>query len=172
MLISPAYAQVGGGTEMFASFIPLILIFAVFYFLLVRPQQKKMKQHREMLGSIQRGDRVVTGGGIVGTVARVVSEDELQVDLAEGVRVRVMRGMIANVLARGEPVNDDEPAEEGEARMRSSRRSRRRKPKSDGDRDRDQGETEASADDDGEGKAAPTVTPDAGNDVEPRDGRS
>ena len=122
-----------------------------------------------MLGSIQRGDRIVTGGGIVGTVARVVSEDELQVDLAEGVRVRVMRGMVANVLARGEPVNDDEPAEEGEPRMRSSRRSRRRKPK--GEPDNDQGDAEA-AEDGGESKAAPAVVPDAGNDVEPRDGRS
>ncbi len=130
MLISPAYAQAGGGADMFASFIPLILIFAVFYFLLVRPQQKKMKQHREMLAAIGRSDRVVTGGGIVGTVARVVNEEELLVDLADGVRVTVMRSMVANVLARGVTEDEDDDEDEPENKPRASRRSRRRKKKS------------------------------------------
>lgn len=130
MLISPAYAQAGGGADMFASFIPLILIFAVFYFLLVRPQQKKMKQHREMLAAIGRGDRVVTGGGIIGSVSRVVNEDELLVDLTDGVRVTVMRSMVANVLARGVTEdNRDSDKYEGETKPRTSRRSRRRKIK-------------------------------------------
>lgn len=104
MFISPAYAQggggLGGGLE---AFLPLILIFAVFYFLLIRPQQRKVKMHREMLGRIRRGDKVVTGGGILGTVTKVSNDQEVSVEIAEGIKVRVMRGTIAQVLTRGEP---------------------------------------------------------------------
>src|SRR3546814_10259460 len=89
MFISPAYAQAGGaGAFDIAAFLPLILIFAVFYFLLIRPQQKKVKQHRELVSNLRRGDRVVTAGGLIGTVSKVVSDTELQVEIAEGVRVR------------------------------------------------------------------------------------
>jgi len=106
MFISPAYAQAagglgGGGLE---AFLPLILIFVVFYFLLIRPQQKKAKQHREMLGAIRRGDKIVTNGGILGTVTKVVDENELMVEIADGIRVRVQRGMIAAVRSKTEPV--------------------------------------------------------------------
>lgn len=108
MFISPAYAQgaggLGGGLE---AFLPLILIFAVFYFLLIRPQQRKVKMHREMLGRIRRGDKVVTGGGIVGTVTKVTNDEELAVEIAEGIKVRVMRGTIAQVLSRSEPQAGD-----------------------------------------------------------------
>ena len=101
MFISPAYAQAagdaGGG---FATILPLVLIFAVFYFLLIRPQQKKAKVHREMLGSIVRGDRVITGGGIMGKVTKVVNDQELAVEIAEGIKVRVQRSMVAGVFSK------------------------------------------------------------------------
>lgn len=107
MWISPAYAQAAGGTGFggfdIMSLAPLLLIFVVFYFLLIRPQQTKMKQHRAMLAAIRRNDRVLTGGGIVGTVTKVVSDSELIVEIAEGVRVRVARGTVAEVLSRTEP---------------------------------------------------------------------
>ncbi len=104
MLISPAYAQGAGGADGFTTLIPLVLIFAVFYFLLIRPQQKKAKQHREMLASVRRGDKVVTGGGIIGTVTKVVNDNEIAVEIAEGIKVRVQRGMLAAVLSKTEPV--------------------------------------------------------------------
>jgi preprotein translocase subunit YajC len=92
-----------GGFDL-VSLAPLVLIFVVFYFLLIRPQQQKMKQHRAMLSAIRRNDRVLTGGGIIGTVTKVVSDTELVVEIAEGVRVRIARGTIADVLSRTEPV--------------------------------------------------------------------
>lgn len=118
MLISPAYAQAaGGGQDMLLSLAPLVLIFVVFYFLLIRPQQKRMKEHKAMLGALRRGDRVVTGGGIIGTVARVPNDEEVVVDIADGVRVRVLRGTISSVLTRG-PAEDsgsdaEKPAKAG-----------------------------------------------------------
>jgi preprotein translocase subunit YajC len=97
MLISTAYAQGAGGIfdqNAMIQFLPLVLIFVVFYFLLIRPQQQKQKTHRSMLDALRRGDRVVTGGGIVGTVNRVVSAEEVDVDIAQNVRVRVLRSTI------------------------------------------------------------------------------
>jgi preprotein translocase subunit YajC len=111
MFISPAYAQATGGMPGgfdIMSIVPLILIFVVFYFLLIRPQQKKVKEHRDMVGNVRRGDRIVTSGGIIGTITKVVSEGELQIEIAEGVRVRCARSMIASMYARG----DEESAEE------------------------------------------------------------
>jgi preprotein translocase subunit YajC len=110
MLISPAYAQAAGGGGGFdlMTFAPLVAIFVVFYFMLIRPQQKKAKQHREMLGQVRRGDRVVTGGGIIGTVTDAKDTSELQVEIANGVRVRVLRGTITDVLAKTEPRSDDD----------------------------------------------------------------
>ena len=100
MWISPAYAQGaeadGGG--MLVSFLPLILIFVVFYFLLIRPQQKKAKDHKAMLGQVGRGDRIVTGGGIVGTVTKINSDAEMTVEIAAGTKVRVMRDTVAQVV--------------------------------------------------------------------------
>jgi preprotein translocase subunit YajC len=111
MFVSPAYAQAAGGaTAGLEAFLPLILIFVVFYFLLIRPQQKKAKQHREMLGAIRRGDKIVTGGGIEGTVTKVVDDHVLQVEIAEGIKVRVQRGMVASVLSKTEPANANEPS--------------------------------------------------------------
>lgn len=106
MFVSPAWAQAagGGGDGGFMTLLPLILIFVVFYFLLIRPQQKKAKLHRDMLLNIRRGDKIVTGGGIIGTVTRVVSDDELAVEIAEGIKIRVQRGLVSGVLSRTEPV--------------------------------------------------------------------
>lgn len=100
MLISPAYAQdvaglLGGATQ----FLPLVLIFGVFYFLLIRPQQTRQKEMKAMLAALRRGDRVVTAGGILGTVQRVKEgADEVEVDIAPNVRVTVMRDTISTVL--------------------------------------------------------------------------
>ena len=117
MLIATAYAQGTGTPNLFDSstamqFLPLILIFVVFYFLLIRPQQRKTKEHRATLAGLRRGDRIVTGGGIIGTVAKVVSDDELAVEIADGVRVRVVRSTITNVLAKPEPAAPREAPKE------------------------------------------------------------
>jgi preprotein translocase subunit YajC len=112
MFISTAYAQAaagapGGGMESLMSLAPLVLIFVVFYFLLIRPQQKKLKEHKTMLEALRRGDKVVTGGGIVGTIVKV-ADDEATVEIAENVRVRVLRSTITTVLAKTEPAKVDE----------------------------------------------------------------
>ncbi len=108
MFVSPAYAQTGGGAGGFdlVALLPLVLIFVVFYFLIIRPQQKKMKDHKTLVEGLRRGDRVVTSGGIIGTVAKVTGEREITLEIAEGVRVRAVRGMIAEVMARTEPANE------------------------------------------------------------------
>jgi preprotein translocase subunit YajC len=95
----------------FGSLLPLVLIFVVFYFLLIRPQQKKAKAHREMLKVLRRGDRIVTSGGLIGKITRV-TENELTVEIADDVRVRVARGMISDVLAKTEPDDDEEEENE------------------------------------------------------------
>ncbi len=128
MFANPAYAQsLGGLGGMFGGIeplIPLVLIFVVFYFLLIRPQQKKAKQHKELLTALRRGDRVVTGGGLIGTISKVLNERELQVEIADGVKVRVVRGMITEVLARPEPADDADDGEgedEKKAKVASGR---------------------------------------------------
>lgn len=106
MLISTAYAQTGGGdggSGMLIQLLPLVLIFVVFYFLIIRPQQKKVKDHKAMVDSLRRGDRVVTTGGIIGTVTKVTGDREVGLEIADGVRVRALRSMIAEVMARTEP---------------------------------------------------------------------
>jgi preprotein translocase subunit YajC len=103
MLVSPAYAQAAGGAPPgfdLVSLLPLVLIFVVFYFLLIRPQQKKMKQHREMIGALKRGDRVLTSGGIIGTVIKEEGDTELLVEIAKDVRVRVARHMVSDLLSK------------------------------------------------------------------------
>lgn len=110
MLISPAYAQGTGapaGLDIM-QFAPLVLIFVVFYFLLIRPQQKKAKAHRTMIGAVKRGDQIVTSGGIIGKVTKVLDEQKVQVEIAPNVKVDIVRATIADVLARSEPVKDDE----------------------------------------------------------------
>ena len=108
MLISSAWAQsaLGSGGDAFSSFAPLILIFVVFYFLLIRPQQKKQKAQQAKLAAVRRGDKVLTGGGIYGNVTKVIDEKEIQVELADGIRVRVATGTLLDVLSKTEPAND------------------------------------------------------------------
>ena len=122
MFVNPAYAQAAGGGAPagfdLLSLLPLVLIFVVFWFLLIRPQQKKMKPPREMFAAVRRGDRVLTAGGIIGTVTKVQGDSELQVEIAEGVRVKVARATISEVLAKTEPAKGsagDEDEEEEEA---------------------------------------------------------
>ncbi|MDR3435692.1 preprotein translocase subunit YajC [Telmatospirillum sp.] len=119
MFISEAYAQAAGasagGIDALQQFLPLILIFVVFYFLLLRPQQKKMKAHREMVAQVRRGDRVLTQGGIIGQINKVISDTEVSVEIAEGVRVRVLRASITEVLAKTEPVSGAAAKDGGEA---------------------------------------------------------
>jgi preprotein translocase subunit YajC len=112
MLISTAYAQSGGGAaaDPIGFFLPLVLIFVVFYFLMIRPQQKRAKQHKAMIGAVRRGDTVVTAGGIIGRVSKVVDDNEMMVEIAEGVRVRVARATVTEVRARGEPAAPAAPA--------------------------------------------------------------
>lgn len=106
MFISPAYAQAFGDStsSSIMSIAPLVLIFVVFYFFLIRPQQTKAKEHKAMLAALRRGDRVVTGGGVIGTVAKVVNDQEVLVDIADNTRIRIVRSTIASVLAKTEPV--------------------------------------------------------------------
>jgi len=90
----------------FQDFIPLILIFAIMYFLLIRPQQKKVKQHQNMVASLRRGDQVVTQGGLMGKVTKVKEENEIEVEVADGVKVRVVQNTITQVLSKTEPAKD------------------------------------------------------------------
>ena len=114
MFITDALAQGAiPSTGGLGALLPLILIFVIFYFLLIRPQQKKMKQHREMLAAARRGDRVVTGGGIIGTITKVVNESEVVVEIAPEVKVHVQRHLIAEILSKTEPANDDAPKGDG-----------------------------------------------------------
>ena len=104
MFISPAYAQAAGAGDSFGMFVPLILIFVVFYFLMIRPQQKKQKTHKEMIAALRRGDRIVTNGGLIGSISRVANDNELIVEVSSGVKVRVLRSMVADLLSKPQPV--------------------------------------------------------------------
>jgi len=107
MFISPAYAQTAGGSSDFLfQLVPILLMFVIFYLLLLRPQQQKVKQHREMVANLRRGDTVVTAGGIVGKVTKVREDNEIEVEIADNTRVRVIKGTVAEVRARGEPVKE------------------------------------------------------------------
>lgn len=107
MFATPAYAQAAGGAGAFGSFIPLILIFGIMYFLLIRPQQKKVKEHQAMVAALRRGDQIVTQGGLIGKVTKVKEDEanEVEVELAEGVKVRVVRNTISQVLSKTEPAS-------------------------------------------------------------------
>ena len=105
MFATPAFAQAAapGAGGAIAQFLPLILIFAIMYFLLIRPQQKKVKEHKAMVEALRRGDQVVTAGGIVGKVASVGADGMLEVEIAPNVKVKVMRGTITQVMSKTEP---------------------------------------------------------------------
>jgi preprotein translocase subunit YajC len=108
MFATPAFAQAAGGTGAaggLISFVPIILIFAIMYFLMIRPQQKKVKEHRAMVEALRRGDQVVTAGGVLGKVTRVEDgKAEVEVEIAPNVRVRVVRSTISQVVSKTEPV--------------------------------------------------------------------
>jgi preprotein translocase subunit YajC len=110
MFITPAFAQAaaaGGDTNsMIMSLLPFALIFVIMYFLILRPQQKKVKDHAEMVKNIRRGDTIVTSGGLVGKVTKVVDDEQVEFELAENVRVRQLRTMISGVRAKGEPAKE------------------------------------------------------------------
>jgi preprotein translocase subunit YajC len=110
MFITPAFAQAaaaGGDTNsMLMSLLPFALIFVIMYFLILRPQQKKVKDHAELVKNIRRGDTVVTSGGLVGKVTKVVDDEQIEFEISDGVRVRQMRTMIAGVRTKGEPAKE------------------------------------------------------------------
>ena len=104
MFVTPAYAQTaGGGGDLFMSILPFVLMFVIFYFLLIRPQRKQMQERKEMLGNLRRNDTIVTGGGVVGKVTKVIDDNEIEVEIAKDVKVRVMRNLVADVRVKGEP---------------------------------------------------------------------
>ena len=104
MFVTPAYAQATGATpDIFISILPFVLIFVIMYFLIIRPQRTQLKKRGEMLAAIRRGDTVVTGGGLVGKVTKVINDGELEVDLG-GTKVTALRSTIADVRVKGEPV--------------------------------------------------------------------
>ena len=109
--ITPAFAQAAsgggsGGAEMLMQMAPFAIILVIMYFLIIRPQQKRAKETQDMLGAIRRGDTVVTTGGIIGKVTKVTDATEVEVEIAPNVRVRIVRSMIADVRAKGEPVKE------------------------------------------------------------------
>jgi preprotein translocase subunit YajC len=110
-MITPAYAQAAGapGLDMMA-YVPLLLIFVILYFFILRPQQKRAKEHQEMVKNVRRGDTIITSGGLVGKVTKVVDDDQVEMEIADGVRVRQLKSMLTDVRAKGEPVKDEKAA--------------------------------------------------------------
>ena len=110
MFITPAFAQgspFGGDASLVTQLLPFVLIFVIMYFLILRPQQKRVKAHAEMVKNVRRGDTVVTSGGLVGKVTKVIDDDQIEVEIADGIRVRQVRTMVSDVRAKGEPVKED-----------------------------------------------------------------
>lgn len=104
MFVTPAYAQaMGGGPDVFISILPFVLIFVIMYFLIIRPQRQQMKRRGEMLAAVRRGDTVVTGGGLIGKVTKVIDEHELEIQIAKDVKVRAQRNLVADVRSKTEP---------------------------------------------------------------------
>jgi preprotein translocase subunit YajC len=113
MFITSAFAQAGatpGVNDIFGMMLPLLLIMVVFYFLLIRPQQRKMRDHQQLVKNVRRGDSIVTSGGLVGKISKVVDDNEVLVDIADNVQVRMMKHAISEVRTKGEPVKQVESA--------------------------------------------------------------
>lgn len=134
MFMSSAFAQTAAGGADFSSMLngfglPLILMLGVFYFMVFRPQQQRMKELKQSQSSLRRGDKIVTAGGVIGQVTRAISDEEVEVQVAEGVKVRVLRNTISTVLSKSEPAARDgkpaeaEPAESEETPAAKKRRS-------------------------------------------------
>ena len=110
MWVTPAFAQTPsffGGNDLWTQLLPFVLIFVIMYFLILRPQQKRVKEHAELVKNLRRGDTVVTSGGLVGKVTKVVDDEQIEVEIADGVRIRQMRTMVSGVRAKTEPAKDD-----------------------------------------------------------------
>jgi preprotein translocase subunit YajC len=113
MFSTPAFAQgifgggAGGEGSMLMSLLPFALIFVIMYFLILRPQQKRAKSHQDMVKAVRRGDTVITTGGLIGKVTKVVDDDQIEIEIADGVRIRQVRSMVSDVRAKGEPVKDE-----------------------------------------------------------------
>jgi preprotein translocase subunit YajC len=116
MFSSSAFAQgifgggAGGDGGMLMSLLPFVLIFVIMYFLILRPQQKRVKMHQEMVKNVRRGDTVVTNGGLIGKVTKVIDDDQIEIEIADEVRIRQLRAMLSEVRAKGEPVKDEAAA--------------------------------------------------------------
>src|SRR5689334_15491171 len=113
MFSTSAFAQgLGGGGEggMLMSLLPFVLIFVIMYFLILRPQQKRVKAHQELVKNVRRGDTVITNGGLVGKVTKVVDDDQIEIEIADDVRIRQVRQMVTDVRAKGEPVKEEAAA--------------------------------------------------------------
>jgi len=117
MFTTPAFAQgslfgggAGGDGGMLMSLLPFALIFVIMYFLILRPQQKRVKQHQEMVKNVRRGDTVITNGGLIGKVTKVIDDDQIEIEIADDVRIRQMRQMVSDVRAKGEPVKEEAAA--------------------------------------------------------------
>ncbi|CAM5384135.1 Sec translocon accessory complex subunit YajC OS=Afipia felis OX=1035 GN=BN961_01364 PE=3 SV=1 [Afipia felis] len=110
MFITPAFAQAAGAAgdtnSMLMSLLPFAMIFVIMYFLILRPQQRKAKEHANLVKNIRRGDTVVTNGGLVGKVTKVVDDEQIEIEVSDGVRIRQMRQMIAGVRSKGEPTSE------------------------------------------------------------------
>ena len=111
-MITPAFAQAAGPGNLFDTFmqtgmLPLAGVFIIMYLLILRPQQKRAKQHQEMVKNVRRGDVVITNGGTIAKVTKVVDDDQIEIEIADGVRVRQLRGMVAEVRSKTEPVKDE-----------------------------------------------------------------
>jgi preprotein translocase subunit YajC len=114
MWTSPAFAQgtspLGGEGGLLFQLLPFILIFVIMYFLILRPQQKRVKQHQELVKNVRRGDTVITNGGLIGKVTKVIDDDQIEIEIADDVRIRQMRQMVSDVRAKGEPVKEETTA--------------------------------------------------------------
>ncbi len=110
MFVTPAYAQAAaqpGAFDYISTLLPILLIIPIFYFLIIRPQQRRMKQQTQMLNAIQRGDTIVTSGGLIGKVTKVKEDNELEVEFADNVRMRVVRSMVSDVRSKPAPANEN-----------------------------------------------------------------
>ena len=112
MLVTPAFAQASpfGGDNMLVQLLPFVLIFVIMYFLILRPQQKRAKDHQALVKNLRRGDTVITTGGLMGKVTKVIDDDQIEIEIADDVRIRQMRQMVSDVRAKGEPVKDEAAA--------------------------------------------------------------
>ena len=107
--VTPAFAQAAGpagGADFLMQIAPFGIILVIMYFLILRPQQKRQKTHQEMIKNVRRGDTVVTSGGLIGKIVKTVDDNEIEVEIAQGVKVRMLRAMVSDVRSKGEPVKD------------------------------------------------------------------